>query len=635
MSNSSPQSPSSGQRLADRFAVHLARWYQETHPEPSDATERLLMRAAKEASLATAGGHVCADLSQWSEGDRAHLLSSGLVARPEDAGVLPLVLDGGSRLYLQRYFQLERTLAKNLRALAQPIKEHPSARATKLLNELFEEVGKADWQKLAAGMALLSPLTIISGGPGTGKTTTVIKLLACLLIDQPECRIALAAPTGKAVARMVEALHGKVARLTAGGLLPADLAEKLPHEARTLHRLLGVRPEGGFRHDRDHPLAIDLLVVDEASMLDLALASRLLDALPEGARLILLGDKDQLAAVEAGAVFAEIAADPGLTPERLQALARLTQTSQEVIVTPPAIHPTSLSDAVVWFTRNYRFHEAPGIGELAGRINQGMGNTPNQDPSALAWLESGATPNITWVRDEGELLSASVQNRLWGYANYIASLPDRVTETTDLTAIFAAFNQFRVLCAIHDTGRGLDALNRLIAVSLRRQTGQGIEIGPGSDWYSGRPIMVLRNDYTSRLFNGDIGIALPSGEEGALQVYFPAEGGDGYRAVPLARLPEHDTAFAMTVHKSQGSEFPRIALVLPAVSTRVVTRELLYTGITRARSEVLLVSPGSVLKEGINKRTSRRSGLLARIQESDPADRCNDLARETGEALHL
>ena len=619
MPDKSPQSPSSGQRLADRFAVHVVRWYRETHPEPSEATETLLVRAAREASLATAGGHVCADLSDWTEEERAGLLASGLVACSEEAGILPLVLDGGARLYLQRYFQLERTLADALTSLARPIEAMPSSLAEKRLNELFEDGGndEADWQKLAAGMALLGRLTIISGGPGTGKTTTVIKLLACLLTDQPDCRIALAAPTGKAAARMVEALHGQVARLSADGMLPPELAEKLPREASTLHRLLGVRPEGWFRHDRDHPLAIDLLVVDEASMLDLALAARLLDALPDGARLILLGDKDQLAAVEAGAVFAEIAADPGLTPERLQSLARLTLTSQEAIVPPPAIQSTSLSDAVVWFTRNYRFNEAPGIGELAARINQGMGETPSQDPPALVWLKSGTAPNITWVPDEGEQLSAAVQSILLaGYADYIASLPARVTETTDLAAIFAAFNQFRVLCAIHDTARGMDALNRSIAELVRQHTGQALDVGLGSEWYSGRPIMVLRNDYTSRLFNGDIGIALCSDEEGTLHVYFPAEGGDGYRAVPRVRLPEHDTAFAMTVHKSQGSEFPRIALVLPAVSTRVVTRELLYTGVTRARSEVLLVSPESVLKEGISKRTSRRSGLLARLQES-------------------
>lgn len=619
MPDKSPQSPSPGQRLADRFAVHLVRWYRETHPEPTEATETLLVCAAREASLATADGHVCADLSEWTEEERLGLLASGLVACSEEAGVLPLVLDGGARLYLQRYFQLERTLANALIGLARPVEAMPSSLAEKRLNELFEDGGndEADWQKLAASMALLSRLTIISGGPGTGKTTTVIKLLACLLTDQPDCRIALAAPTGKAAARMVEALHGQVARLKEEGLLPSDLSERLPREARTLHRLLGVRPEGGFRHDRDHPLAIDLLVVDEASMLDLALASRLLEALPAGARLILLGDKDQLAAVEAGAVFAEIAADPGLTPERMQAMARLTLTSQAAIVPPPANQSTPLEDAVVWFTRNYRFHEAPGIGELASRINQGMGETPSKDPPALAWLKLGATPNITWVPDEGEQLSASVQSRLLaGYADYIASLPARVTETTDLAAIFNAFNQFRVLSAIHNTARGLDALNRIIAESVRRQVGQSFDMGSGSDWYSGRPIMVLRNDYTNRLFNGDIGIAFYGGEEGTLQVYFPAEGGDGYRAVPLVRLPEHDTAFAMTVHKSQGSEFPRIALVLPAVSTRVVTRELLYTGVTRARSQVLLVSPESVLKEGISKRTSRRSGLLARLQES-------------------
>ncbi len=229
--------------------------------------------------------------------------------------------------------------------------------------------------------------------------------------------------------------------------------------------------------------------------------------------------------------YAEIAADPSLTPNRVQALSRLAQTPQAAIVPPSAIQSTPLEDAVVWFTRNYRFHEALGIGELAARINQGMGELPNQVPPALTWLKSGSTPNITWVPDEGESLSVSVQKSLLaGYADYMAALPDQVTEATDLEAIFNVFNQFRVLCAIHNTTRGLDALNRLIAESVRRKMRQTLDFGHGADWYPGRPIMVLRNDYSTRLFNGDIGITLADGADGALQVYFPGEGADGYRA---------------------------------------------------------------------------------------------------------
>ena len=602
--------------LADGLAGRLTAWAETLHPGLAGLDR--LAEAARLASLATSDGHVCADLSDWTAADRAGLTASGLVGTPTQPDRAPLILDADLRLYLRRYFDYERRLASALRQRGEAAGlAPPSTAAIERLNALFPPATDAevDWQKLAAASALLSRLTVISGGPGTGKTTTVLKLLACLLADDPGCRIALAAPTGKAAARMLEALRGQAGLLAADGLLPVELADSLPRQASTLHRLLGYQPQGGFRHHAGNPLPVDVLVVDEASMLDLALAAKLVDAVPPGARLILLGDKDQLAAVEAGAVFAEIAGDPRLSPARLGELARLTGLPAESIKPPPPLRQTPLHDAVIWFTRNYRFHKAPGIGHLAALANDG------DDAGAVAWLREGEKADVEWLDDAGAGVSASLREQvLAGYEPYLAALPLPGSGQLDderLQALFAAFNRFRVLCAVREGPRGIEALNRLVTETVLRRQGRSPS-GPDVEGYLGRPVIVLRNDYASRLFNGDIGLMLPGGESGELMVYFP-EGESGFRAVPRVRLPDHDTAFAMTVHKSQGSEFERVSLILPAAISRVVTRELIYTGITRARASVLLSSAEAVLAEGIRRRTDRRSGLLARLAEAELA----------------
>lgn len=598
------------ERLAQGFARRVTRWALEINPGYTGLD--LLAEAARLASLATAEGHVCADLHGWPPGDRERLLASGLVALAGDGRELPLALDADGRLYLRRYFAYEARLAGILRRMALTPAGAPSPAARERLHQLFAEAGSnPDWQKIAAGMALLGQLTVISGGPGTGKTTTVVKLLACLLTDHPECRIALLAPTGKAAARMVEALRGQVERLLAAGQLPSALTGRLPREASTVHRLLGTDSRGGFRHHADNPLPYDVLVVDEASMLDLALATRLAEAIPPGARLILLGDKDQLAAVEAGAVFSEIAGNPALTPGRRDRLAELTRTPAELIQPRPALRVTHLPDAVVWFTQNYRFHEAPGIGRLAALVQTG------DDAAALAWLGAGDTPNVSWSDVAGAGLAQPLRESLLeGYAAYLAALPDGPPDAEQLDAVFAAYNGFRILCAVRESPRGVNALNDWLATACRARRRHPLDRQPRSPWYPGRPVMVLRNDYASRLFNGDIGIVLPAGDEGEFKVYFP-DGASGYRAVPPTRLPDHATAFAMTVHKSQGSEFDEIALILPGGSSRVLTRELVYTGITRARRQVRLITAPAILAEGIRTPTQRRSGLLARLAALD------------------
>ncbi len=377
--------------------------------------------------------------------------------------------------------------------------------------------------------------------------------------------------------------------------------------ALTVHRLLGVLPQGGFRHHADNPLAIDVLVVDEASMLDLALATRLIEALPPNARLILLGDKDQLAAVEAGSVFAEIAGDARFSPETTTRLAELTGTPPERIVPPDPARPTPLRDCVVWFSRNYRFHQDSGIGHLASLINRGDAE------SAEEWLTQAADDQITWVNDNGNALTPPTLERLMrGYANYLQAMQSE--PLPDIGRLFDRYNEFRILCAIRESSRGVEWLNQQMTNAFRRRLAHPMDRNERTAWFPGRPVLILRNDYALRLFNGDIGLALLDAS-GDLRVYFPDDQGQ-FRAIPPVRLPEHETAFAMTVHKSQGSEFDAIALVLPAKPLPVVTRELVYTGITRARKQVLLVGGTAVLNAGISSPTRRHSGLIARLEST-------------------
>ena len=540
-------------------------------------------------------------------GLRARLLASGVVIDAAQAvagrSAHPLVMDAGDRLYLRRHFDQERTLAAALvaRARGAAVADEAAPR-TALLDTLFPpRPGKGpDWQRCAVMLALQGRLTVISGGPGTGKTTTVAALLACLLEAQPELRIALAAPTGKAAARVLEALRQRAQTL------PAALAARLPAEAFTVHRLLGVPPEPGrFRHHADNPLAVDVLVVDEASMLDLALATRLVDALPPAARLVLLGDKDQLAAVEAGAVFAELSAECVFSaPMRT----RLGLADADPVGAPV---PGVLADSVVWLTESHRFRADSGIGRLATDVRAGQGD------AALAWLAAGQDASAHWIEDaEARPSAATLACIEAGYAAYFDLLRAGLKGASgvDVAAAMRAFERFRVLVAVREGGRGLGALNAWVEARLRATLELAPDRSAAGRWYPGRPVIVLANDYLLGLFNGDIGLCLPD-ESGALRVFFPAADG-GFRAIAPLRLPAHDTAFALTVHKSQGSEFEEVLLVLPAQPVRVLTRELIYTGVTRAAKKVTVAGAGEVFVAGCGARMQRASGLRERMREA-------------------
>lgn len=580
---------------------------------------------------------------------RHTLLASGLVGTPQAPGALPLVLDEGDRLYLHRLFALERQLAQRLHAAASAPPQALDADALARLAELFAGNRAAlgehtvDWQRAAVALALRQRLAVVSGGPGTGKTTAVVNLLVCLLAAQPQARILLAAPTGKAAARLTEALRERSSALPAAW---AHLAQALPTEAFTVHRLLGVLPGGGvggFRHHANNPLALDVLVVDEASMLDLALATRLLDAVPPHARVVLLGDKDQLAAVESGAVFAELSGTPHFSEATAQALAQAcgvdahtwaqaTAEGTSDTATPPA----ALADSVVWFRQNYRFGLQSGIGRLATQVRDGSADAalatlaaaqaPSHLPPTFAAVQtaSPAAPapaadhGLAWLPDgTGPQALAAAEAGYAPLLQAVQALPpgaladDALVEAAQ--ALHGAFASFRVLCALREGPAGVHALNQALARPLRQASGAAAH----ATWYTGRAVMVARNDYTLRLFNGDIGIALPSQQSDggtAWMAAFPLPD-RGFRLVPVARLPAHQDALAMTVHKAQGSEFAHVLLLLPAQRSPVLTRELLYTALTRGKRRATLAGPAAVLRRAILNPTQRLSGLQARLQE--------------------
>ena len=589
--------------LASAFARQIATWARASGA--SEAAVQAATLAARDTSLATSEGHVCLTLADRPDmlRLRALLLASGVVGAAAHPGARPLVIDDAHRLYLHRYFDLECRLARRLRQAAQAPVDTPDAVILELLRMLFGGAGSAltlahtaaavRGQQHAVDTALRGRLTVISGGPGTGKTTTVVNLLACLLAQDPHSRIALAAPTGKAAARMTQALRERAAHL------PAALRERLPVEASTVHRLLGRAPGGGFAHHAGNRLPISVLVVDEASMLDLALATRLLEAVPDAARIILLGDKDQLAAVESGSVFAEISA----RPTRDTAPGSTDHTG------------SGLPARVVWLEHNFRFAGDSGVGQLASHIQAGRG------AEALATLRAGGQGTLHWLDEPEPPVLPSVLPSMWptvesGYAAYFDAVA-----AGDLLATARAWDAFRVLCAVHDGPRGVMAVNERVTLWARQRL-RALDTAPRSPWYAGRPVMVLRNDPALRLYNGDIGLTLPDpAADGALRVFFPAaaataSGPGAWRGVAPSRLPEHLTAFAMTVHKAQGSEFDHALLLLPAQGSRVLSRELLYTAVTRVRRELTLCASAAVLTAALAQPTRRESGLHDRLLAS-------------------
>lgn len=546
------------------------------------------------------------------------------VGQATDAGQ-PLVIDGPAdapRLYLRRYWHYERSVASAVRwRTEQPAIVEPAA-VRPWLDRLFgtepaTATAPPDWQKLACALAVRSALAIITGGPGTGKTYTAARLLALLLATHPApgtLRVALAAPTGKAAARLKQSIDHSLQALqasVAGQLDLTGLIERLG-AARTLHALLGARPDTRrLRHHAGNPLDVDVVIVDEASMVHLEMMAALLEALPAHARLILLGDKDQLASVEAGAVLGDLCRDAqagrysAATAQYLHDATgcQLPATYLDLTAAPPA-----LAQHTVMLRESRRFHGP--IGALATAVNTAA------DPDGIMALLHTDTSGALWGQEAvgAEAVVALAVNGRAGatgsYRHYLQRLaqgPDDATPAAHAAwakAVLRDFDRCRVLCAVRQGDWGVAGLNLAIARALQQQ---GL-LTPTRSWYPGRPIMVTRNDPGLGVYNGDIGIALPPPGGGSLRVYFLD--GEQLRSVAVSRLAHLDTAFAMTVHKSQGSEFEHTILALAGQSGGVLTRELVYTGITRARQAFSLVAERvGLLAMAAQRPTRRESGL--------------------------
>lgn len=558
-------------------------------------------------------GHVCLPLSRLMLTEEAHpllvawisetatpidwkkrLLASAAVSCGDSPA--PLILCG-DRLYLNRMWCNERTVARFFNEVNQAI-DVDEAQLSRILDALFPTTDEVNWQKVAAAVALTRRISVISGGPGTGKTTTVAKLLAALIqmADGERCRIRLAAPTGKAAARLTESLGAALRQLP----LTDAQKKRIPEDASTLHRLLGAQPGSQrLRHHAGNPLHLDVLVVDEASMIDLPMMSRLIDALPPHGRVIFLGDRDQLASVEAGAVLGDICAyvNAGFTAERARQLSRLTGCA---IPAGAGTQAASLRDSLCLLQKSYRFGSDSGIGKLAAAINCG-------DRSAIqAVFQQGFSDIEKRTLQSSDDYAGMLDEALAGYGRYLRLLHEKATPE----AILQAFNEYQLLCALREGPFGVGGLNDRIEQAMVQQ--RKIHRHPHSRWYEGRPVMIARNDSALGLFNGDIGIALDRGQ--GLRVWFAMPDG-AIKSVQPSRLPEHDTTWAMTVHKSQGSEFDHAALILPSQRSPVVTRELVYTAVTRARRRLSLYADERILAGAIVTRTERRSGLATLFDE--------------------
>jgi len=530
----------------------------------------------------------CPSLKNWLK----ILGTSDVVGRP--GNYRPLILDDKNRLYLYRFWNYEKILSDAIiKRAGDNIEDIDIELIKNSLTRLFPDnpEDKLNLQKIAALTSVFKRFCVISGGPGTGKTTTIAGILTLLIEIEhgKKLKIFLSAPTGKAAAKLSEAVRNTKKNIDCS----EEIKNMLPADAHTIHRMLKVIPDPpGFYYNADNKLPADVVVVDEASMVDLALLAKLVEAVPDKARLILVGDKDQLASVEAGSVLGDICNRgniPAYPVKFRKKPADVSEPEGEGEVPGKQV----LSDCLVVLKRNYRFSETSSIGRLSSAVNNGDADT------ALNILRETKDERIHWedIKTSKELYSSLEKKIVEGYTAYKA--------IDDPTEALNSFSRFKILCAVNKGQFGVDAVNGLAESVLAQKR----IINPSSRWYRGRPVLIKGNNYSLGLFNGDIGIIMAEQDsDDNIYAFFHGASGNARKFRP-AILPEHDTAYAMTVHKSQGSEFEEVVLVLPEKDYPVLSRELIYTGITRTTGKITLLGAEGVLRAAISRKTERASGL--------------------------
>jgi exodeoxyribonuclease V alpha subunit len=583
--------------------------------------EKLAWKEEQWQRLCEAAGPLPATPQDWRD-----LLSACQAvwrAGCDDAGQ-PLVLHS-DRLYLRRHWREENQIARAVSARVAQGRAVDAAQVRHYLDRLFDpspDGETVDWQKAACAIAARGSLSIITGGPGTGKTYTVARLLALLqglAGESADLRIAMAAPSGKAAARLRESIDAALTGLTdkAAGLIDlAGLRSRLGQPV-TLHALIGMHAETrAVRHDAFRPLDVDVLILDEASMAHLEMMACVLEALPPQAMLVILGDKDQLASVEAGAVLGDLCGDAHAGGYSEATVRYIEAASGQAVPRDMVVDGHALCQQIVMLRKSRRF-EGP-IGTLALAVNE---NRPLQalailrnaglgaGDGTLHWDERASTASLL------ELATRGRPHANDGYGRFFAEL---ATKPRDAAAhadwarrVLQAFDGFRILCAVREGAWGVAGINEAVEQHARSLK----LLGDSGEWYEGRPIIITRNDRGLGVANGDTGVCLKEpGPRGVMRVYLPD--GAGVRSVLASRLAHVETAFAMTVHKVQGSEFAHAGLVLPVKPSPVVSRELIYTGITRARDNFTLVTPlASMLEQGMDRQTQRTSGLRELLEE--------------------
>ena len=585
--------------------INLHKIFSESFPPA-------LQPLAEKLSESLEDGHICIDLKKEDyllENIPEHKQLLRLKSPFKNEQAEPFVLFD-NKIYFHRYFQYENTILSKIEALNNSAKSLERERKESLLNkseifnELFANNGNAvNLQAVAAISAYLNNFSIITGGPGTGKTTTVAKLLSLLYLENADMKVAVAAPTGKASARLNE-----VFKSFKSEVINDDIIVKINNlEAKTIHRLLGGYQQ--FRHHADNPLDIDLLIVDECSMIDAALMAKMMSALKEDARLILLGDKNQLSSVEAGSIFTDLCV-AGLQNgnEYTEDFAAFLSQLDLPFSSDIKINSTgnTMSDAITELNFSHRFKESEGIGKFSRLAISG--NEAEFDYKAYAEKNQ----NNQFVK-----ISDTIGLKIEEHPDFKMLLNDikAYTKEDDLLLSFAKLNSFKILCATRDGRFGTHNINRLIEANLGLKKEK-------KDFYHKQPILITKNNPDLDINNGDIGIIINKNHhsksieglksEEKLSAFFEIKG--KIVEIPLMYITDFETAFAMTIHKSQGSEYDKVFVFFPNNPDHpLLTRELIYTAVTRAKSACYVYASENVIRNCIRKQIKRVSGITDRL----------------------